>query len=496
MNKHLRHNLQKIILAVIVLLLAQMACQGNVNPNDPRVPASLNNMIIQFAAFFGQMQFIPIGIILPPQITQINVDSGSGTISIHGLGKTYLDIKGGTYTALTGNDLPQDQLVPVELQTKIRLFNMRSNGCEQEPEQNAFLAETTINADRTWSIEYNLKPGELIGARQVLEGKESGLSNLMINIDKGQILVVDRADELQQNQHEIFQDDSPIPLTGSSYPGACIVLQNQDMNFGRVGSGSTDAAGKWQIQAPLRVGENKFKVFVDGSEEINRELSIAAFSPVLQWPYPSNAPINAWYGKNDFHWMELKVFHDGLDIGGKENTPVDSVADGDVFYIQISNKNGGNVVLIDHGGWFSVYMHLSKIIINKTELTKSTFFETDKLIHVAAGQSIGETGHTGGNFGPHLHFSAFRWAKNDREKSLGKIKDPAWPFNFGIPYNLNPPKDTMLGNHENSTDLIQKCISDFDFWEVNWSLIPVTKNSVPSGTKFDNMGESEKCAIK
>jgi murein DD-endopeptidase MepM/ murein hydrolase activator NlpD len=500
---HTRPGITKFILACVVLFLAQLACQANVDPNDPRLPASLNNMAIQFAALFQQLNLIPVGIILPPQITQINNDSANGTISISGLGKTYLDIKGSAYAALTGSNLPQGQDTPADKQTKIRLYLMQPHGCGQEPERGSLLAETTINDDRTWSFTYNLKPGAVVGATQVSEEKESGLSNLKVNIDISQILVVDKADDLQQVQYEIFQDEAPVIITGSSYPGACVVLENQDINYGRVGSASADATGKWQIQAPVHVGENKFKVFVEGFEEAGSELILRAFSLRMQWPFIEKdnsgkfiAPITAWFGKNDYHWNILHTFHDGIDIGAKENTPVHAVANGEVFFIQISSKDtsGGNMVFIDHGGWLSVYEHLSKITIDPQNPSQSKIY--DPPIKVMAGDIIGLTGNTGcAGCGIHLHLSALRWAKGDRQKSLGG-KPPSFPWNFGVLYNINPPKDTILGNNLNSNDLLQKCVSNFDFWDVDWSLIPINNPGSPSGTEFTTMGKSTACAIK
>ncbi len=471
MNLLQRKNLYKLILIGVVLFLVQLSC-GVMPATDPSIPVSLNNMVFLFHPLLSGLGVIPTNTNQPPLITQIQPSSVSG-----------LGVNGSS-------------------PTKILLYRMKLQGCGNEPVRGELLAETTVNTDGIWTITDNLNPKDVVGATQVSEGKESGMSNLGVNIDQSQLIILDDKDQIQQTGHETFQ---PLSLAGTSISGACVVLQNHDPQYGRIGSASADASGGWKISVQLQDGENKLKLFVDGLEANGVEFSILGFTPVMQWPYTEKkengdyvAPLNAWFGNNDYHLKDLHMFHDGIDIGGKAGTLVHAVADGSVFYIQIGKKIGdcGNVVFIDHGAWFSVYCHLDSITINGVT-TPSASKYYDQPISVAAGDIIGKTGCTGlSTCQNHLHLSALKWDKGNRQESLGSTRTLVWPWEFGEVMNINPPGNMTLGNGENSSDRIQNCVSDFNYWSVDWSKISIGEFGYPSGTKFTVMGNNVKCAIK
>lgn len=87
-----------------------------------------------------------------------------------------------------------------------------------------------------------------------------------------------------------------------------------------------------------------------------------------------------------------KNFHDGMDIGVGQGTPVKAAAAGTVV---LASRYGGYglAIKIDHGrGLVTLYAHLSQIDVEVGQ-------------KVAAGQQIGYSGNTGTSTGPHLHFS-------------------------------------------------------------------------------------------
>ena len=102
----------------------------------------------------------------------------------------------------------------------------------------------------------------------------------------------------------------------------------------------------------------------------------------LTLPYPTEGAITQRY------WF----CHKGWDIAAGQGTPVRAVAAGTVKFAGWNDQGYGNLVVIDHGGYQSLYAHLSN--------TPS--------VHVgqvvAAGTPVGLMGNTGFSTGPHLHF--------------------------------------------------------------------------------------------
>lgn len=88
--------------------------------------------------------------------------------------------------------------------------------------------------------------------------------------------------------------------------------------------------------------------------------------------------------------------HEGVDFRAKIGTPTYSIGRGIVTRVdKTADSAAGKWIGIDHGhGWFSRYMHMSRIYVEKGQ-------------QVARGELIGKTGNTGDPIiasGPHLHF--------------------------------------------------------------------------------------------
>ncbi len=87
----------------------------------------------------------------------------------------------------------------------------------------------------------------------------------------------------------------------------------------------------------------------------------------------------------------------GIDIGAKYQ-PVYAVRDGRVIFVGGDPCcSYGNYVVVEHDqGWTSLYAHLDAFAVSVGG-------------HVAQGQRIGTSGHTGKSSGPHLHFELRSW---------------------------------------------------------------------------------------
>ena len=103
----------------------------------------------------------------------------------------------------------------------------------------------------------------------------------------------------------------------------------------------------------------------------------------LLWPV--SGAVNSGFGPRG------SSFHDGLDIGAPEGTPIRAVEYGEVIYSD-QLRGYGNMVIVRHsGGIVSVYAH------NQVNLVRDGQ-------QVARGEIIARVGSTGRVTGPHLHF--------------------------------------------------------------------------------------------
>jgi murein DD-endopeptidase MepM/ murein hydrolase activator NlpD len=83
--------------------------------------------------------------------------------------------------------------------------------------------------------------------------------------------------------------------------------------------------------------------------------------------------------------------HSGIDIAGHLGNPVWAADAGVVVYAGWSYLGYGNLVVIDHGEWQTVYAHLSETYVTCG-------------MSVFQGATIATLGSTGNSSGPHLHF--------------------------------------------------------------------------------------------
>ena len=97
--------------------------------------------------------------------------------------------------------------------------------------------------------------------------------------------------------------------------------------------------------------------------------------------------------------------HNGVDIAIQKGTPVKPVAPGTVVYS--GRRSGyGNMVVVDHGGAYTVYAHHDRNTVSEGEpVTEETV--------------IAYSGSTGRSTGPHLHFEAWEDGVNVTERFTG-----------------------------------------------------------------------------
>lgn len=81
----------------------------------------------------------------------------------------------------------------------------------------------------------------------------------------------------------------------------------------------------------------------------------------------------------------------GIGIGAPAGTPVRAVAAGVVSLAETGMSTYGNIVILQHGGDYTLYASLGKITVGKGQF-------------VEKGEQIGVVGTSDADLGPHLHF--------------------------------------------------------------------------------------------
>ena len=128
------------------------------------------------------------------------------------------------------------------------------------------------------------------------------------------------------------------------------------------------------------------------------EIMGMAFNESSKFIWPAYGLITSKYGWRIHPITKRWSFHTGVDIAAPFGSPVFAADDGVVKFV---GKNGGygNMILIDHGKYQTVYGHLSKIDVFVGEYVKK-------------GQLIGRVGSTGISTGPHVHFEVRIYGKH------------------------------------------------------------------------------------
>ncbi len=111
--------------------------------------------------------------------------------------------------------------------------------------------------------------------------------------------------------------------------------------------------------------------------------------------WPAEGYVISHFGRHKHPKWKTITENIGIDIKAKFGQDVRAVANGIVTAITWQ-RGRGNIVIINHlGGYFSVYTHLSQIIV-----------QIDQKIQI--GQVIGNVGDTGSLQGPMLHFEIWK----------------------------------------------------------------------------------------
>jgi murein DD-endopeptidase MepM/ murein hydrolase activator NlpD len=117
---------------------------------------------------------------------------------------------------------------------------------------------------------------------------------------------------------------------------------------------------------------------------------------------PVDDPVSSVFGQRRLMNGKPKSPHSGTDFRSPSGTPVHAISNGRVALVAELFYTGQTVV-VDHGeGLFSLYAHLSKILVEEGS-------------ELRAGDVLGKVGSTGRSTGAHLHLTV---------RLLGERVDP------------------------------------------------------------------------
>ncbi len=106
--------------------------------------------------------------------------------------------------------------------------------------------------------------------------------------------------------------------------------------------------------------------------------------------WPTTGPVTSPFGPRRHPILGGNRLHAGIDISNSLGAPIWAAQAGEVIYSG-TMRGYGNVVMIDHGGFVTLYAHMSARGVTKGQV-------------VTQGQKVGEVGSTGYSTGNHLHF--------------------------------------------------------------------------------------------
>lgn len=138
----------------------------------------------------------------------------------------------------------------------------------------------------------------------------------------------------------------------------------------------------------------------------DREMQLGMLSSLMldrDWrdaSSPSGMPaasgwLSSRYGMRTDPFTGEQAWHNGIDIAGREGTPVLAVASGVVSYAA-ENAGYGNMIEVTHdNGLVTLYAHNKELLV-----------EQGTIVH--KGQQIATMGNTGRSTGPHIHFEVYK----------------------------------------------------------------------------------------
>jgi len=204
----------------------------------------------------------------------------------------------------------------------------------------------------------------------------------------------DTLERIEYNRALIQQTDlnidTIIQQSAFGKGGPYLPTDSQDLNFGDYNENGF-MPRVTTVQARLAEAET---------------LENAVKSLPLARPVPDDSYQTSSFGVRRDPFTQRPTQHQGIDYGGRSNTPILATAEGVVTFV---GRNGayGKTVMIDHGHGFKTrYAHLNKTFVKRGQKVKK-------------GEKIAGMGSTGRSTATHLHYEVhFQGRQYDPAKFL------------------------------------------------------------------------------
>ena len=206
-----------------------------------------------------------------------------------------------------------------------------------------------------------------------------------------------RIEELSQTLTSLRRFDHKLRVITNLDPGDGLPLTGLGGIEGE-GLESHHLSGLTRAQRDARIMESMDRLAEIGEEqeESFKELIAHLENQTAKLSHtPSISPTKGWitsgFGYRVSPFTTRRELHRGIDIAGRNGTPILAPAEGRVRYTG-PDRGLGNTVILRHGyGIESVFGHLSEILVKPGEKVKR-------------GQEIARMGNSGRSTGPHLHY--------------------------------------------------------------------------------------------
>jgi len=152
--------------------------------------------------------------------------------------------------------------------------------------------------------------------------------------------------------------------------------------------------------------EKREKGFEEVEKIIRQKRELFASTPNI---FPVQGWISSGYGPRTNPFTKKREIHRAIDIVAPWGTEVRASAQGKVVFAGWKDGYGLMVRINDGYGYYTVYGHLSRILVKQGQWIKK-------------GEVVGRVGSTGQSTGPHLHFEV--WSKGKTVNPLELMVEP------------------------------------------------------------------------